>query len=155
MSNLRPWSSFDRLVDELATLHHRARDAAARSVDEILTLRSWFIGIWIIAFEQDGSDRARYGDGLLAALAAEFKRRGVNGLGARNLKNCRQLALAWPRLGIRQTPSGESVPALPAGFRQTLSAESVPFLPARSEALPWQDADLEARCAASPLEVTP
>ncbi len=139
MSKLRPWSTFDRLVEELATLQGRARAAAARSVDEILTLRSWLIGVWIIAFEQDGSDRAAYGERLLNALAAEFKRRGVTGLGASNLKNCRQLALTWPRLGIRQTPSGETLPALPDLIRQTPSGELVPSLPTRSEPLPWQD----------------
>jgi hypothetical protein len=139
MSELRPWSNFDRLVDELAALQSRARDAAARSVDEILTLRSWLIGVWIVAFEQDGADRARYGDDLLNALAAAFKRRGVAGLGASNLKNFRQLALTWPRLGIRQTASGESAPALPAMIRQTVSAGLLPSLPARSETLPWQD----------------
>jgi predicted nuclease of restriction endonuclease-like (RecB) superfamily len=139
MSELRPWSNFDRLVDELAALQSRARDAAARSVDEILTLRSWLIGVWIVAFEQDGADRARYGDDLLNALATAFKRRGVAGLGASNLKNFRQLALTWPRLGIRQTPSGESAPALPAMIRQMVSAGLLPSLPARSETLPWQD----------------
>ena len=113
MSELRPWSSFDRLVDELAALHARARAAAARSVAEILTLRSWLIGVWIVAFEQDGADRARYGEGLLDALAAEFQRRGVSGLSTSNLTNCRQLAFTWPRLGIRQTASGEFLPALP------------------------------------------
>ncbi|MBK7145472.1 MAG: DUF1016 family protein [Xanthomonadales bacterium] len=144
-SVLRPWSSFDRLVDELATLHGRARAAAARSVDEMLTLRSWLIGVWIVAFEQDGADRAAYGEGLLDALAAEFKRRGVTGLGASNLKNCRQLALTWPRLGIRQTASGEILPPLPELIRQTPSADLVPALPARSEPLPWQDDAWQAR----------
>ncbi len=125
MSELRPWSSFDRLVDELATLHGRARAAAARSVDEILTLRSWLIGVCIVAFEQGGADGATYGEGLLDALAAECKRRGVTGLGASNLKNCRQLALTWPRLGIRQTVSGETLPARSELIRQTPSADLV------------------------------
>ncbi|MCC7125534.1 MAG: hypothetical protein IT178_11850, partial [Acidobacteria bacterium] len=151
MSELRPWSNFEHLVDELASLQRLARDAAARSVDEVLTLRSWLIGAWIIAFEQDGADRARYGEGLLAALAQEFNRRGVTGLGARNLKNYRQLTLTWPRLGILQTASALSALGLPdvvrqpasgesapehASIRQTLSAELLPALPAGTQPLP-------------------
>lgn len=123
MTELRPWTGFDDLVDGLERLQVRAREAAARSVDEILTLRNWLIGAWIVAYEQEGADRARYGEGLIDALAASFKARGVGGLGRSNLKNYRQIALTWPTLGISQT-SGES--RLPADIRQTLSGESSP-----------------------------
>lgn len=150
MTELRPWAGFDNLVDGLARLQARAREAAARSVDEILTLRNWLVGAWIVAYEQEGADRARYGEGLIDALAAAFKARGVDGLGRSNLKNYRQIALTWPTLGNRQT-SGES--RLPSDIRQTLSgesgapgqigqmlsAESVPGLPTGGEVLPWQD----------------
>ena len=67
VTELHPWSGFDTLVDGLIALRDRTQEAAARSVDEILTVRNW----------------------------------GVRGLGASNLKNYRQIALTWPRLGIR------------------------------------------------------
>lgn len=147
----RPWSDFDRLVTELTALQAAARDTAVRSVSEILTLRNWLIGTWIVAYEQDGADRARYGEGLIAAMAAELKHRGIPGLGVANLKNYRQVALTWPRLGlcqtpsgdwrlpleIRQTASGESM--LPAPIWQTASAESLPEIQVHAGALPWQD----------------
>ena len=106
MTELRPWAGFDSLVDGLVRLQARAREAAVRSVDEVLTLRNWLIGAWLVAYEQEGADRARYGEGLIDALAAAFKTRGVGGLGRTNLKSYRQIALTWPTLGIRQT-SGE------------------------------------------------
>lgn len=137
VAELRPWAGFDSLVDGLTRLQARAREAAARSVDEILTLRNWLIGAWIVAYEQEGADRARYGEGLIDALAAAFKARDVQGLSGRNLRNYRQIALTWRRLAIRQMPSGES--SAPAQIWQTLSAESVPALPAGGEVLPWQD----------------
>jgi len=150
MTGLRPWAGFDSLVDALARLQAGAREAAVRSVDEILTLRNWLIGAWIVAYEQEGADRARYGEGLIDALAAAFKTRSVGGLGRSNLKNYRQIALTWPTLGIRQV-SGES--RLPSDIRQTLSGElgasgqtwqtlsteSVPALSTGGELLPWQD----------------
>ncbi len=110
MTELRPWTGFDSLVDGLARLQARAREAAVRSVDEILTLRNWLIGAWLVAYEQEGADRARCGEGLIDALAASFKARGVDGLGRSNLKNYRHSALTWPTLGTRQT-SGESGPS--------------------------------------------
>jgi hypothetical protein len=68
----------------------------------------------------------RYGEGIIDALAAAFKARGIGGLGRSNLKNYRQIALTWPTLGIRQTLAGES--GAPGQTWQTLSAESVPAL---------------------------
>ncbi|HET9212272.1 MAG TPA: PDDEXK nuclease domain-containing protein [Thermoanaerobaculia bacterium] len=150
MTELRPWAGFDSLVEGLARLQARAREAAVRSVDEILTLRNWLIGAWIVAYEQEGADRARYGEGLIDALAAAFKARGVGGLGRSNLKNYRQIALTWPTLGIRQTSGGSRLPSdirqtlsgesgTPDQTWQTLSADSVPSLSRRIETLPWQD----------------
>jgi predicted nuclease of restriction endonuclease-like (RecB) superfamily len=143
MNDLQPWSGFDRLVDALAAVQLKARAAAARSVDEILTLRNWLIGAWIIAYEQEGADRARYGDGVIDALAAAFKGRGVPGLSGRNLRNYRRIAQTWPRLGVCQTPSDES--RLPLGIWQTLSAESLPAGPTPVAALTWQDGDWMTR----------
>jgi len=137
MIELRPWVGFDSLVEGLSRLQARAREAAVRSVDEILTLRNWLIGAWIVAYEQEGADRARYGEGLIDALAAAFKARSVQGLSERNLRNYRQIALTWRRLATRQTLSGES--GAPGQIWQTLSAESLPALPVGGEVLPWQD----------------
>ncbi len=95
------------------------------------------IGVWIIAFEQKVEDRAAYGEGLFEALAKAFNARGVHGLGQRNLRNYRQVAMTWPRLGIRQTLSAETL--LPAEIWQTLSAESLPALTTGDAHLPWQD----------------
>jgi len=58
-----------------------------------VTLCNWLIGTWIVAYEQEGADRARYGEKLIDALATAFKTRGVGGLGRSNLKNYRQIAL--------------------------------------------------------------
>lgn len=118
-SLLEPWSEFGLLVEALATLQVRTREAAARSIDEILTLRNWQIGAWIGAYEQQGADRARYGERLIPSLADAFESRGIAGIGRSNLRNYRQIALTWPRLGIRQTPSGASRPALDLGPANT------------------------------------
>jgi predicted nuclease of restriction endonuclease-like (RecB) superfamily len=143
MTRLQPWSAYDHLVDALTELQVRAREAAARSIDELLTLRNWLIGAWIVAFEQEGADRARYGEGLIDALAASFKSRGVLGFSGRNLRNYRQVALTWPLLGRGQTLPGD-VHSLPEIW-QTLSAGSVPTVPKGADLRIWQDQAWMAR----------
>ena len=61
---------------------------------------------------------------------------GVVGLGTSDLKNCRQLALTWPRLGIRQTASGETFAGLPERIRQSVSGELSLKLSPRSRGEP-------------------
>jgi predicted nuclease of restriction endonuclease-like (RecB) superfamily len=129
----------------------------------MLTLRNWLVGAGIVEFEQNGEDRAAYGKALLPRLAEELRRSGRRGLGVSNLKNCRQVALAWPGLDIRQTMSGVfGDPAAPESFRQTASgefpregqaAESIPAALAgwsfpsldqrfrEAPRLPWQNQD--------------
>lgn len=128
-----PWSGFDVLVTGLARVHEQSRHTAARSVDEILTLRSWLIGRWIVAFELEGRDRARYGDRLIDSLAVAFRERGIVGLGRRVLFNCKQIAVTWPRLGIRQGMSADST----GEVLHTLYAQSSLAVESASRIEPW------------------
>jgi predicted nuclease of restriction endonuclease-like (RecB) superfamily len=147
--------SYSELVTGLAQIHAAMERAAARSVDQLLAVRNWFIGAFIVEFEQSGEDRAAYGEQLLERLGEDLAARGCKGLSSRNLKNCRQVALAFPALDIRQTLSAVfPVEALPEN-RQT-SAELVPMgFPALAErhaqtpGLPWRDGEWVRRLFAS------
>ena len=104
----------------------------ARSVDGS-DLRNWLIRGVDRGLRARGADRARYGEGLIDALAAAFKARGVDGLGRSNLKNYRQIALTWPRWGFarRCLANRSTVP-----IWQTVPAESIPALTTAGELLP-------------------
>ncbi|MCB9743658.1 MAG: DUF1016 family protein [Alphaproteobacteria bacterium] len=139
--------NFSSLVADIRAVSDSARATAAQAVDQILTLRSWLIGAWIIEYEQNGADRAEYGGRVLERLAEEMQGLERRGLSARNLKNFRQVALTWPDLDprvalhvlappIRQTPSADSTSALQAA--PTLSA--LADRAAKLERLSWQDA---------------
>lgn len=43
----------------------------------MLTARNWFIGFYIVEFEQHGADRAQYGEQLLKTLAKRINRKGM------------------------------------------------------------------------------
>ncbi len=108
MSNaIEPWSDFSALAANLSQLHKRAHHAAQRSVDELLTLRNWLTGMWIVAYEQEGEDRAQYGEGLIDSLAGKFKEQGLRGFSNTNLRKYREIAMTWPRLAIQRTLSVE------------------------------------------------
>lgn len=53
------------------------------------------IGFYIVEFEQNGEDRAKYGIRLVDTLAEKLNNKG---LGNRNLKLFRQFYLAYPEL---------------------------------------------------------
>jgi hypothetical protein len=152
---------FNDLVAQISGVDGAARLSADRTVKQVLNLRNWLIGAHIVEFEQAGEDRAAYGQVLIQRLAEALIKAGCQGLSASNLKNFRQVALAYPgldaadlgrRLGLqarvvpasvnRQT-SGE--PDATSQIRQTsgeLLDSLFPSLIRRTieERLPWRDA---------------
>ena len=99
--NPGPHMDYGWLVESIAQLHDRAQSSAAAAVNRYLVLRNWLTGAYIVEFEQRGTDRARYGQRLLERLSADLVRRGIRGLSATNLRQCRQFYRLYPR--IRQT----------------------------------------------------
>src|SRR5882762_2661955 len=86
------------LVTHIAEVDDVARMNAGRLVQQALSLRNWIIGAGVVEFEQSGEDRAAYGERLLLRLADALTGTGCKGLSARNLKNFRQVALAYAGL---------------------------------------------------------
>ena len=78
---------FDKLVTSIQNTHDGLQRAAVKAVNKSLTVRNWLIGLYIVEFEQNGQDRAKYGERLLSELAASVK---IRGLSETNLKLCRQ-----------------------------------------------------------------
>lgn len=86
---------FDVLVNSIEQTHQYFYQRAIKAVNVALTLRNWLIGCYIVEFEQNGADRAKYGTRLVDSLADRLKNKG---LGNRNLKLFRQFYLAYPEL---------------------------------------------------------
>lgn len=57
--------TFDQLADRIILVDKSLRQQAAHAVNCMLTARNWFIGCYIVEFEQHGADRAQYGEQLL------------------------------------------------------------------------------------------
>ena len=78
----------------------------ASVANQALVLRNWMVGAYIVEFEQNGADRAKYGERLLERLAEDLKGKGIKGLGLRTLRDCRSFVAVYPQ--IRQPVVAES-----------------------------------------------
>lgn len=65
------------------------------AVNQLLAIRNWMIGYYIVEFEQKGSDRAKYGEHLLENLAKMLE---IKGLERNQLNLCRIFYLRYPQI---------------------------------------------------------
>jgi predicted nuclease of restriction endonuclease-like (RecB) superfamily len=93
--------NFDHLADHIVSIQNTLSANAVHAVNLSLTARNWLIGWYIVEYEQNGEDRAQYGEALLKNLA---KRIHMRGLGERRLYEFRQLYNAYPQLGEQVLP---------------------------------------------------
>jgi hypothetical protein len=97
-------SAYSGLMTGIADLLDRARRAAARSVNSVLTTTYWEIGRRIVEYEQGGKTRAEYGQALLKRLSSDLVLRHGRGFSERNLEQMRAFYLGWE---ISQTASAK------------------------------------------------
>ena len=70
--------TFDELSASVLNTHQMAQAGAIRAVNQMATLRNWLIGCYIVEYEQNGSDRAKYGERLLKRLEERVNTKGLN-----------------------------------------------------------------------------
>lgn len=87
--------NFESLVNHINIIQTTLQAQAAHSVNLALTSRNWLMGCYIVEFEQNGEDRAAYGEQLLKKLE---KRLNIKGLNERRFREFRRLYLVYPQL---------------------------------------------------------
>jgi predicted nuclease of restriction endonuclease-like (RecB) superfamily len=130
-------SGYVGVRSSIVELLHAARQAAARSVNSLMTASYWEIGRRIVEAEQKGKRRAGYGEQLIERLSLDLTQRFGRGFSARNLEQMRQFYLTW---AIPQTPSAESpkqLTTIVARKKQAASALLGWSELANAFALPW------------------
>ena len=86
---------FEALVKHISTIQNTLQAQAAHAVNLTLTSRNWLMGCYIVEFEQNGEDRAAYGEQLLKRLEQRLKTKGLN---ERRFREFRRLYLVYPQL---------------------------------------------------------
>jgi len=107
-------NSFDGLIASIANTSHYFQQQAQKQVNVALTLRNWLIGAYLFEYEQNGQDRAEYGQKLLSKLAATLRQQSIKGLSETNLKLFRQFYIVYPQIG--QTLSDQLPMMLQSGI---------------------------------------
>ncbi len=110
--------TLDTLVQEIGAIHYKIQNEAIRSVSRSLTIRNWLIGYYIFEYEQNGQDRANYGDKLIENLSKKLSH--IKGMSRSNLHSFKLFYISYPQ--ISQTLSGQF--KLANEKIQTLSGES-------------------------------
>lgn len=99
--------SFDHLSELVVRLHDTAYSATVKAVNRFATVRNYMIGFYIVEYEQNGNDRAKYGERLLKRLAERVNKRGIN---ETLLTNSRKFYLSYPQ--IKDYLTGQISPTL-------------------------------------------
>lgn len=128
---------YESVLAGVVELLEEARHRAARAVNALMTATYWEIGRRIVECEQAGVERARYGEQVLARLAADLTERFGRGFGVDNLQRMRAFYLTWPPTQIYATASRKSTQLPPT---QTAKSQRKKFdLTELAQAfpLPW------------------
>lgn len=86
---------FEALVKHIGTIQQTLQAQASHAVNLALTTRNWLMGYYIVEFEQNGEDRATYGEQLLKKLE---QRLNIKGLNERRFREFRRIYLVYPQL---------------------------------------------------------
>ena len=118
--------TFESLVRNIESIQSALQQQAAHAVNLSLTARNWLMGCYIVEFEQNGEDKAKYGTQLLKRLG---ERLHTKGLTERRFREFRRLYLVYPQLGREVlnyvgAQISTSQLALPEAIRRTATAES-------------------------------
>jgi len=106
---------FKQLTQNISRVHIALQKVATNAVNKSLTVRNWLIGYYIVEYEQNGEDRAKYGAAIVDKLAENLN---VKGLSSRNLKLFRQFYLSYPQISQSLTTFLQK-----NAIMQTLSAQ--------------------------------
>lgn len=84
------------LISNIEIAHDTFQVKALQSVSVNLTLRNFLIGYYIVEYEQNGSDRATYGQKVIDNLAQKLVH--IKGVSSTALKLMRQFYLTYPQI---------------------------------------------------------
>ncbi len=89
--------NFPQLTNNIQQTHDLLQNNAMRAINQNITARNWLVGYWIVEFEQNGEDRAKYGERLLSELAKATR---IKGMGKSMLNLCRLFYKKYPGVGL-------------------------------------------------------
>lgn len=93
--DLTDMHDFNLLVANISAVQEALQVQAAHAINLALTARNWLIGYYIVEYEQNGNDRAQYGEQLINRLSKRIDKKGLE---PRRLREFRQFYQTYPQL---------------------------------------------------------
>jgi len=90
--------NFSELVNQICQAHEALKGYALRAINVSLTVRNWLFGFYIVEYEQNGEDRAKYGERLLDNLSKSLSNKGLKNISAAELSRFRQFYYVYPQI---------------------------------------------------------
>ena len=101
--------TFNTLISSIQQVHGEMAAQASKAVNISLTLRNWVIGYYILEYEQNGTDRAMYGEKLLFSLSKKLTKAGLERVSDRELRRYRTFSMVYPQIWESVTPKFKSL----------------------------------------------
>lgn len=70
--------NFEQLATIIENTHLQLQQNAVKAVNQCQTVRNWLMGFYIVEFEQNGEDRAKYGEQLLKKLEQKINQKALS-----------------------------------------------------------------------------
>ncbi|MDY2923843.1 MAG: PDDEXK nuclease domain-containing protein [Treponema sp.] len=84
--------NFKNLSETLLTLNKVFEESTAKAINRNITARNWLTGFYIVNYEQNGKDRAEYGEKIIRKLADRLNKKSLS---YRNLQLYKQFYLEF------------------------------------------------------------
>ena len=89
--------NFEQLATIITDTHQQLQQSAVKAVNQRMTVRNWLIGFYIVEFEQNGEDRATYGEQLLKNLEQRINQKALS---VTLFQWSRKFYLLYPRFNL-------------------------------------------------------
>lgn len=116
---------FQQLVDLCRQTHETMQSRAVRAVDLTLVVRNWLFGWYIVEFEQEGIDRAQYGQETLQKLSKALREIIGRGFSVDNLELMRRFFMTYRNTLPTDSQSETLLRIADAEISETMSRNSM------------------------------
>ena len=97
MNELKENSNYHNLIEQIGIIYNSARQTVASAVNVEMLNAYWNIGKFIIEFEQNGNEKAKYGERLLENISTDLKIKYGKGFSRTNLNYMRLFYIKYPK----------------------------------------------------------
>ncbi len=108
MNELIEYNMSDDLRKDLNDIIENSQQSAIASVNSVLVMRNWLLGMRITKENMGGTRSERYGEGIISELASELTKKYGKGFDKRSLYRYVQFYQTYPEIVGTPTPQSNT-----------------------------------------------